>query len=59
MSGVPRVGEIMYGSKNAGMPVRIVHVNGTLVSYVPAEVEVRHTHKGNLYDATGESPYWE
>lgn len=59
MSGIPRVGEVMYADNKGRMPVQIVHVDGTLVSYVSADVEVRRTHKGNLYDFAGESPYWE
>lgn len=55
----PDLGELMYLAPNMQKPVKVVRVNEHMTVTVPADTEIKYTHKGNLYNAQGERPYMD
>lgn len=53
----PHVGDVLFVDAEGQRAVRVVHVEHDRVQWVPAGIVVGSTHKGNLYDDKGGSPY--
>lgn len=59
MSGQPYVGQVVYLDQKATMPMKVSHVEGTLIWMVPTYTDFKTTHKGNVYNANGEGEWVE
>lgn len=48
----PDIGDKLYLDAEGRHPVTVISTTRDLTYYVPGHVDLRSTHKGNLYDRT-------
>jgi hypothetical protein len=54
----PNVGDHLYRDNNGDWPVTVIATLGQKVFFVNEHVDIGSTHVGNLFDASGDRPFY-